>query len=380
MAAPTSNLDTIKQKVRRLTRTPSTAMLSDNDLEQYINTFVVYDFPEHLRTFNLRTQYTFYTNPGQDVYPTDILSFGGAVQAEANPLYDFQNIYLTIHDPVYIAGFPAVYSQSRQQFFGLYPIVNSISSIGVVGNNATTRFTGVINSQQALIPSGFTQQICLLQNNVLFSSVDLNGNGLAMRDVPYLDSVTGMPTVYGQLRRPNDLPAAPVLINAPYVLGNGVGQVNPDNYINYATGQFVVDFDNAPGMGQPINSQTVPQQKGLPQSLLFYANQFTVRPVPDQPYRVDFEVFKRPSALLASSQEPTLNEYWQYIAYGAAIKVMQDKQDIESVNLMMPEFKKQETLVNRRTIVQNTNQRTATIYTEQTGYGPGSGFWGSGTF
>ena len=43
MPAPTSTLQTIRTKVRRLTRTPSTAQLSDDDLDQYINTFVVYD-------------------------------------------------------------------------------------------------------------------------------------------------------------------------------------------------------------------------------------------------------------------------------------------------------------------------------------------------
>ena len=74
---PTNTLQTIQQKVRRLTRTPSTAQLSDDDINQYINTFVVYDFPEHLRMFNLRTQFTFYANPYQDVYPTDEISFVG---------------------------------------------------------------------------------------------------------------------------------------------------------------------------------------------------------------------------------------------------------------------------------------------------------------
>jgi len=45
---PSSTLETIKIKVRRLTRSPSEAQLSDADLNQYINTFLIYDLPEHL--------------------------------------------------------------------------------------------------------------------------------------------------------------------------------------------------------------------------------------------------------------------------------------------------------------------------------------------
>src|SRR6202158_3665681 len=97
--SPNNTLSAIETKVRRLTRSPSTAQLSQADLDNYINTFVVYDFPEQLRTFNLRTQFTFYTNPGQDVYPTDIDSFGGVT---TNPLYNFQNLYLTVHPPFYV--------------------------------------------------------------------------------------------------------------------------------------------------------------------------------------------------------------------------------------------------------------------------------------
>ena len=86
---PTSTLQAIQTKVRRLTRKPSTAQISDTDLQNYINTFVVYDFPEQLRTFNLRKTFTFFTNPLQDVYITD------STLPQTNPLYNFQNIYLT---------------------------------------------------------------------------------------------------------------------------------------------------------------------------------------------------------------------------------------------------------------------------------------------
>src|ERR1700676_1455603 len=93
-------LTQIQQKVRRLTRSPSEAQLTTADLNNYINTFLVYDFPESLRTFKLHETFTFYTNAYQTDYPTDIFDFGLAVDASQNPLYNFQNKYLTMNPPV----------------------------------------------------------------------------------------------------------------------------------------------------------------------------------------------------------------------------------------------------------------------------------------
>lgn len=363
ISEPTTTLQAIQKKVRRLTRTPSTDLLSDDELNNYINTFVVYDFPEHLRLFNLLTTFTFYTNPYQDVYPTDKISFGGVT---TNPLYNFQNKYISIQPPVFIAGYQSLYSQSREQFYGIYPIVNSIASIATTGDGVTTTFSGVVNAQNAVLPSNLQQQqVGLLQYNVLFSSVDTDSQGLALVDVPVLDTTTGNNTTFGNLYVPGSEPATPpttVLIT---------------NFIDYSTGEFTITFPFAPGAGKQIFSQTVPQVTSLPQALLFFDNKLIVRPVPNQPYRINFQAYIRPSALLDTAQSPQLEEWWQYIAYGAAKKVFEDRMDTDSVAQILPEYKKQEALCLRRTLVQNSTQRTATIYTEQTSFGSNSGFgWG----
>lgn len=359
-AAPGTTLAAIQTKVRRLTRSPSDAQLSEDDLNNYINTFVVYDFPEHLRTFNLRTQFTFFTNPYQDEYPTDTASFGTNPAAQNNPLYDFQNNYLTIHPPAYIAGYQCLYSQSQEQFYGIYPKVNFIQSIGSVGDGIVTSFTGVINSQQSIVPTSFNQRIALLQGQVLFSSADSNLEGLALADVPCIDPATGYKSVIGNLYNPSSAAYAAALINPPTVPLLGV------NTINYATGAYTITFPAAPGALLAINSQTVPQVLALPKAILYYANKFVLRQVPDQPYRVNFEVYQKPTRLLQTTSVPALNEYWQFISYGAAMKIFQDRMDMDSVQMIMPEFRSQMNLCNRRTLVQYTNERTATIYTSQT--------------
>ena len=49
---------------------------------------------------------------------------------------------------------------------------------------------------------------------------------------------------------------------------------------------------------------------------------------------------------------------------------------MDTVNQLMPEFKKQELLVQRRTIVQQTSERVATIYTQQVN--PSNAYYGNG--
>src|SRR5438445_92628 len=281
--APTTSLQSIQTKVRRLTRSPSVAQLTDSDLQNYINTFVVYDFPEHLRMFNLKTTFTFYTNPGQDVYPTDTVSYAGAT---TNPLYDFQNKYLTVHDPVYIAGYRQMFTQSREQFHNIYPIVNTILKTGNTGDGITTTFTGVINTQNSSLPLGTTQNLTLLQKNVLFNSVDIIGVALQLVDAPLVDPTTGYNLPFGNLYLPGLLPTTPPTI------------LDLNNNINYRTGAYTITFPLAPADQAPINSLVVPVIAAIPQSLLYYDNKFTVRPVPDQSYGVSVEAYVAPTFLM----------------------------------------------------------------------------------
>lgn len=344
-----SSLQNIITKVRLLTRALSPQQLSDTAITNYINTFVLYDFPQHLRLFDLHETLTFYTQPGVDKYSTN-------TTVPTDPLYNFNNIYISVNPPAYCAGFQIMFSQDRSQFYAAYPKINSIQSIGVYGDGATTTFSGVINTGGGVVPPTTNQQIHLLQDQVLFDSIDANGNGMSLTDTPYNN-------VYGYLTTPN---TPPNLALTPLL---------SPSYINYLTGAFQITFPNAPALGVAINSQTVLYTPSRPQSLLFYQDTFILRPVPDQSYRVQVEVYKRPDYLL-SGDTPAISQWWQYIAYGAAKKVFEDRMDLDSIQLIMPEYRKQEMLVLRKTIVQNTNERVATIYCDNINTGPDGYGWG----
>jgi len=298
-----STLEQIRIKVRRLTRSPSAAQITDATINEYINTFILYDFPEHLKTFKLNTTLTFYTEPYIDTYSGDDI------------VTNFDNIYSAVYENSYIAGNKALFSQNREEFFSLYPKTELKRDVGT-GNGVLTAYAGTLPS------------VPVLRNHVLFTSIDANNNGIKAYD-------------------------------------DGNGNLTGDvvvGAINYITGAYAFTFTTPPGNGETIYSQTVPYEEGLPSTILYYANEFTFRPIPDQSYRVELEVAVRPTELLQDANMPEISQWWQYIAYGAAKKIFEDKMDTESIAKIIPEFKKQELLVNRRTIDQQSKQRVATIY------------------
>lgn len=331
-----ATLQDIRTKVRRLTRSPSTTQLTDIDIDNYVNTFILYDFPEHLRLFALRSNFKFFCTPNVDVYETN-------TTVPTDPLFDFKNRYISIHDPVYIAGYQAVYSQSQEQFFSIYPKLNTVLDTQLRGDGVLTTFNGTLPSKP------------VLKNNVTFTTVDANGNAMVLYDVP----VPG--TNNGALWQPN-----------------GVA-ISVFDVIDYVTGQYVLTFPFAPALGAPIYAETVPYIASMPRAMLFYDEKITIRPIPDKAYPIEMEVYARPSALLAAGSTPHLEQWWQYISYGTAKKVFEDRMDMDSVQMIMPEFKTQELLVLRTTIAQQTVERTATIYTEQTSLGQGGSGWGWGS-
>lgn len=324
-----ATLQQIKEKVRKLTRSPSDQLLPEAQLEEYINTFILYDFPEHVRLFYFKTVLTFFTQPYVDTYETD--SVPG--------LEDFKNKYLTIHPPVYVAGRLVTLSQSRTEFFNAWPLNQQLSTVGA-GDGVTTAFSGNIGASSGLP---------VLQNFVSFTAINAAGTGMTVYDVPQAGSnILG--TLYSD--------AIPSI---------------PAGTINYVTGAFTLAFPSAPATGAVVQAQVKPYAPAIPTSVLFYDTQFTLRPVPDKSYRVEMDAFIRPTALLDDADEPGLQEFWQYIAYGASKKVFEDRMDLESVSQIMPEFKMQERLCLRRTIVQKVNERASTIYVSN-GFGNGWNF------
>lgn len=323
-----SSLDRIRSKVRLLTRSPLPSQITDPEINGIINDFILYDFPEELRLFALRETFTFYTQPNVDVYDTNTTDVN-------SPLYNFKNRYITVHPPLYIAGYLCNFYQDRTEFFNWWPFIQQEKQIAT-GDGIQTHYVGTITGGP------------FLQYKVLFNSIDINNNALVIKDVP-----TG--PLMGDLIVPNN----------PIPVGT----------FNYLTGAYDFIFNNPPADGKSINVQDVPYVPYRSTSMLFYDEKFTLRPVPDQAYEITIEAYVQPMQLLNDADTPKLDQWWQYIAYGAAKKIFEDRTDMDSVQVIMPEFKRQERLVLRTTTQQLANERSSTIYTQNKNYGYNYGWW-----
>ena len=300
MSSPDSTLVAIRKKVRRLTSSPSPTVLPDSEIDEYINTYYTQDFPYSIKIDILRYVYSFFTSPNIDTYTLDINSYQG------------------IRAPIYVEGFQGNLYKSRGSFFGVWPR-SPAKSQPVTGDGSTTAFSFTGG------PTPF------LRNNVVLGGTDTAGAVIQVQD----DGAGNL-----------------IQVSDSLTIGT----------VNYVTGAISITFPVAPASGTDITLWVAPYQAGRPYDVLFWNNQFTVRPVPDNVYKVEVETFMTPTAFLSTAQAPTLNQWYQLIAIGASIKILQDRQDFDAMKDLVPLYDRQEALVLERQATETIGQANATIY------------------
>lgn len=353
MATVPSNLTQIRKTVRQITKKLSANEVTDAELDVAINTFVLYDFPSELRLFDFRRTFSFYTSANIDQYYTNPNS------SSTDPMTDFKNLIITSHTPVYIAGYQAYMTLDETIFYSMWPQTQQKLQVGT-GDGVTTNFTGTLTN------------FPVYARHVLFSGLDANGVSQQLVDVPIVSPTAGqlgIETINGNLYNPRSSTYQTVLVTPPTV-------AIATNTINYKTGVFNITFTVAPASGEAVYAQVQPYQAGRPTTVLFYNNTFTLRPAPDDAYEVKIEANVRPTELLSASQEPDLEQQWQFIAYGAGIKLLQWMSDWDTVQQLKPEFERQLLLVQRTTLDQMEDERSPTIFSTPSRYfPPGSWSW-----
>lgn len=165
----------------------------------------------------------------------------------------------------------------------------------------------------------------------------------------------------------NSYPAYPPLSLTPQYCGT----------VNYVTTQFTVNFPVAPAAGTMINVWAAVYQPGRPYNMLFWNNELTIRPVPDNVYLIEVEAFQTPVQFMKTTDNPYLNQWGQYIAYGSAMEILRDRQDMEGVENLREGFERQEGLVLERQSIEEIMQPNITMFNSTNlglGYGTGFGY------
>lgn len=157
-----------------------------------------------------------------------------------------------------------------------------------------------------------------------------------------------------------------------YVSGGTVSSFQ--NLINYYTGEVInLYFPQAIPSGVNISANCYFFQCGLPRGILFYDNVLTMRSPPDRQYIVEIDAYLSPAGFFTTSNSIQFAYMCEYIARGAARKILADTGDIEQFQFYEPLFIEQEQLVWKRSQRQFTATRTQTLYSQGMNQGQ-SGF------
>ncbi len=463
--------------VRRIIKSPSNNVITDNLIIDYINRFWIMDVDARIQLFDLKTKYQFQTTPGVDQYNMPLYD----LQIEgSNPTssINYYPVYQGFLNPCYINGIPVTLQTQQNNFYNIGTNITQQLPIVAVGNGTQGPYTF-----QFPIVSGFNTPPNPPTNGLLRGHVDLQGvidfsmsPGNVYQDPPIVTNFnTFIPTTSvdskvwitstaadgsnivvtdsgqflkgdvnnGLLMEPGKAPfgnqglpggylnsfaitgitqASQAVLTATTSFQpgqsvliqnvNGMTEINDNSYIvvsnsgttltidvdstgfsayvsgglvstiqnviNYLSGEVTeLFFPVAVPPGNYINAQCLFFQSGLPRGILFYNNCIILRSPPDQQYLVELTAYLTPCAYLQGSSAVQFAYMAEYIARGAARKILADTGDIEQFNFYEPLFKEQETLVWKRSQRQFTANRTETIYSQGVNQGQ-IGFSGTG--
>lgn len=368
--------------IRRIIKSPSDAVITDDLIIDYINRFWIMDVDARLQLFDLKTVYEFETQPNVDRYnmPLYDLQFEGKSEQEIS----FYPVYQGFLQPCRVNGINVPLYTQRDLFNNLYPTYLQQYQNVTQGNGTSGPYT-----IQLPIGLGETTTVNQISSGILRGHVDMSGiiaTGVNV-DPPIgvtlnlnIPSTSIYPAVYFTT---TDATGANVIVQdsgqfltgnvnlgllmepgtAPFGYNALVGGYSTTlNTINYNTGIATLNFPATIPTGQSINAQVYFYQPGIPRSILFYNNIITVRPPPDQQYLVSLEAYLTPAAFLSTSQAVQFAYMSEYIARGAARKILSDTGDTEQFAFYEQFFKEQELLVWKRSQRQWTANRTDTIY------------------
>lgn len=361
MSATSSNripvLQMIFSKIRRLVGAADPFQLPDTPdpldpnsvgLSDYVNSFYLYDFPAQYRALKLKDVYSFNTINGIDTYA-----------------FDSEN-YTTVEMPCYCMNREIALFNDPWSFYALnfnWQFQNNFTT----GNGTTGPYSGFTSAKPILrsvnnnpnLNDNPNYAVSRVQNILITANIS---NGVTMNV-----------TDDGNGNLIGDVLNGPV----PVIPGSS-------GTVDYGTGQIsgLLFAQNIP-QGEQIQIQFNPFQPSVPLSILFFQNQFTLRPVPDRGYTIELVAYRQPSQALANTPafagNPELSEWWECIAVGAAKKIYEDRGDDRGIAMMDKMLAERYSIVQTRTYAQIGKQRVNTIFADQLqyNYGQGAGWFGS---
>lgn len=372
------NLESIITKVRNVTGSPDSTQLTDNQIIDYINSYYSFTFPFELKEMINLQPINFYTFANIDTY-----SMPGS--------------FLTNEPAVYINGYRLVYYESRDIFFQDWPMQYGQDAVAT-GNGTTNSYTSgtqafpvipgtffITDGTQIISDAGATQveeQIATGNAGVVYNGT-LQVLPVIPGSITITDGVETFTDAGGILTGDqggtgtvvystgvwsltfNSAVTSGVAIMATYSIDSDERILSGDGSgtINNATGQYTANFNSAPASSTNIRANYQAYIADRPRAVLFYNNQFTLRPIPDQVYPVTLQgyivqqQFNNTTGELIPNESPLQTEWGLLIAYGASVEIFADRGDNQAYNEAFIIMKRYESVALNRTIQQYESQR-----------------------
>lgn len=342
------------------------------------------DVDARMQLFDLKKKYQFQTTPGVDKYNMPLYDVQTESGGQSIGMYP---VYQGFISPAYINGIQVPLQSQRSTFFNVWPNVVQNSTTGAIGDGTPGPYTitfpispgnqtpinvpvnsilrghvdmaGIIatgNNVDPPVSSVFdtTIPVTSVESAVYITAMAADGSNIIVADSGQM--LQGA-TNYGLLMTPGPAPFGNAALPGGYSITS--------NTVNYFTGVVTVTFPVNIPSGIAINAEWYFYQTGLPRAILFYNNTLTLRSPPDRQYLVELDAYLSPAAFLNTEEAIPFGYMAEYLARGAARKILSDTGDVEQFQFYEPLFKEQELLVWKRSQRQFTNDRTQTIYSQR---------------
>lgn len=402
----------IELLVRRLTASSSEATLKSTEIQMAVNDIYNSDFPYAIKLDQMRSVYTFFTQPNIDRYPLDV-NYNQGVRA-----------------PMYVDGIQGYFYKDRDEFYKMWPrwptkhqagassLVGGIANVtqanpgqitspshglstgntiyisnveGMTQLNNNSFIVTVIDVNNFTIgvdTTGFSAYISggtwyltpvvfnfmrpgpFLSRQVSIGGVDIQGNPITITDNGngnlYLQTPNPVVSVppYGSTYQPPS-PQAGMPIPGMYnrnTLNPGLNKQTLVGSVNYVTGQFLFTNLLPLKQGTTLTIWVSQYQTGRPYSLLFWNNEFHIRPVPKEIHKIEIETYLTPVQFMMTTDNPILNQWVKYIAYAVSMEILRQRQDMQGVENLREGFMRQEGLLLERQGTEEINSRNRTIF------------------
>lgn len=369
--------------VRRIIKSPSDSVITNDLIIDYINRFWMMDVDARVQLFDLKTTYRFQSTPGIDQYNMPLYT---AQTEPGNQTIGPFPVYQGFLPYASVNGIQVPFYTLRQDFWNLWPnYLQTSNSVAVGTGDVKTVYelqvpyfpaipghvdmTGIISYYNATsnlqdpiyVFDSVTASQALssipttsIYSGVYFTATGEDGRNIVVADTGIFLQGSNAGDLYGILMSPGNAPFGNTILSGGYS--------TTSNTINYNTGVAYVNFPTAIPEGTPINAQCYFYNQGLPRGLMYYNNVLWMRPPPNISYLIEVDAYLSPAAFLNTNAAIPFAYMAEYIARGAARKILSDTGDVEQFNFYEPFFREQETLVWKRSQRQFTATRTPTLF------------------